>query len=132
MRPEPMAQRVSNRRWPGVFCFAVLICSCASDAGFKAALPRWEKLHTDPSFSAYAATFVAAQYAQRLGNKTGCYDRDADTTVDLIVVVESSGRISAAYADKDSRKAKCFRKAFLSARMPIPPFSPFPMRLKIR
>ncbi len=127
-----MAQTISHLRWHSALGLAALACGCATDAGFKATLPRWEKLHTDARFAAYAPTFVAAQYAQRVGSKTGCYDRDADITVDLIVVVESSGRISAAYAAEDSRKAKCFRKAFLSAKMPIPPFSPFPMRLKIR
>jgi hypothetical protein len=119
-------------RWSGFLCAAALVCGCATDTGFKATLPRWEKLHTDPRFAAYAPTFVAAQYAQRVGSKAGCYDHDVDITVDLIVVVESSGRISAAYAAEGSRKAKCFRKAFLTAKMPIPPFSPFPMRLKIR
>jgi hypothetical protein len=63
---------------------------------------------------------------------SGCYDYDVGTTVDLIMVVESSGRIVAAYTDNESKKAKCFRRAYIGVKMPIPPFSPFPVRLKVR
>jgi hypothetical protein len=113
-------------------CVAVLICACVSSAGFKAQLPRWEKLHNDPAFLGYVAAFIRVQDAERLDSNSGCYRYDADTTVDLMLVVESSGRISAAYSDQESHKARCFRKAYVGARMPIPPFSPFPMRLRIR
>jgi hypothetical protein len=111
---------------------SLLICSCATDAGFKTTLARWDKLRNQPGFAAYVATFVSVQTAERLDINSGCYDYDVGTTVDLIMVVESSGRIVAAYTDNESKKAKCFRRAYIGVKMPIPPFSPFPVRLKVR
>ena len=79
----------------------------------------------------FAAPFkvfgTATEYA-----RSGCYNLNAGTTVDLLLVVESSGRISAAYTGTESKKAKCFRKAYVGAKMPIPPFSPFPLRMRVR
>jgi len=45
---------------------------------------------------------------------------------------QASGRISAAYTDMESKKARCFRKAYVGVKAPIPPFSPFPLRMRVR
>jgi hypothetical protein len=119
-------------RLAGFVVISMLVGSCATDAGFKTTLARWDKLRDQPGFAAYVATFVSVQTAERLDINSGCYDYDVGTTVDLIMVVESSGRIAAAYTDNESKKAKCFRKAYIGIKMPIPPFSPFPIRLKVR
>ena len=41
-------------------------------------------------------------------------------------------RFIAAYTDMESKKARCFRKTYVGVKAPIPPFSPFPMRIRVR
>jgi len=110
----------------------ILLAACATDAGYNATLLRWEKLHNQPGFDGYVTTFIGAQSAAHLDSNSGCYQYDVGITVDLLLVVESSGRISAAYSDTESKKAKCFRKVYLGVKAPIPPFSPFPLRMRVR
>jgi len=109
-----------------------LLASCATEDGYKSTVLRWDKLHNQPGFDAYVTTFIHAQNAARLDSNSGCYQYDAGTTIDLLLVVEASGKISAAYTDTDSRKARCFRKAYVGIKAPIPPISPFPMRMRVR
>jgi hypothetical protein len=110
----------------------ILAAACASEGGYGATLARWNKLHTQPGFDAYVTTFINAQSAAHLDSNSGCYQYDVGTTVDLLLLVESSGRISAAYTDTESKKAKCFRKVYTGVKAPIPPFSPFPLRMRVR
>jgi hypothetical protein len=119
-------------RLAGFIVTSLLFSSCATDTGFNASLARWDRLRNQPGFAAYVATFVNIHNAERLDINSGCYKYDDGATIDLIMVVESSGRIEAAYTDSQSKKAKCFRKAYIGVKMPIPPFSPFPVRLKVR
>jgi len=110
----------------------ILVSSCATGGGYRSTLLRWDSLHNQPGFETYVTAFIAAQSAAHLDSNSGCYSFNVGTTVDLLLVVESSGRISAAYTDQESKKAKCFRKAYAGVKMPIPPFSPFPMRMRVR
>jgi hypothetical protein len=119
------------RIWAAIVVL-ILGASCATEGGYKATVLRWNKLHTQPGFDDYVTTFINAQSAAHLDGNSGCYQYDAGTTVDLLLVVESSGRISAAYTDTESKKARCFRKAYRGVKAPIPPFSPFPMRMRVR
>jgi hypothetical protein len=109
-----------------------LAASCATDGGYPSTLVRWEKLHNQAGFDAYVTTFINAQTAAHLDSNSGCYQYDVGTTVDLLLVVEASGKISAAYSDTESKKAKCFRRTYLGVKAPIPPFSPFPLRMRVR
>jgi hypothetical protein len=109
-----------------------LLLSCATQDGYKSTVLRWDKLHNQPGFDAYVTAFINAQSAAHLDSNSGCYQFDVGTTVDLLLIIESSGKISAAYTDADSRKAKCFRKAYAGVKAPIPPFSPFPLRMRVR
>src|SRR5271167_4705595 len=99
-----------------------LLASCATEDGYKSSVLRWDKLHNQAGFDAYVTTFINAQNAARLDSNSGCYQFDVGTTIDLLLIVESSGKISAAYTDADSKKAKCFRKAYVGVKAPIPPF----------
>jgi len=110
----------------------ILVAACASEGGYKSTLVRWDKLHNQPGFDACVTTFINAQSAAHLDSNSGCYQYDVGTTVDLLLVIETSGRISAAYTDTDSKKAKCFRKVYVGVKAPIPPFSPFPLRMRVR
>ena len=110
----------------------LVLVSCATEGGYKSTLRRWENLHNQPGFETYITAFISAQNAAHLDSNSGCYSFNVGTSVDLLLVVESSGRISAAYTDTESKKAKCFRKAYVGVKMPIPPFSPFPMRVRVR
>jgi hypothetical protein len=110
----------------------ILAAACASEGGYRSTLARWDKLHTQSGFDAYVTTFINAQSAAHLDGNSGCYQYDVGTTVDLLLVIETSGRISAAYTDTDSKKAKCFRKVYIGVKAPIPPFSPFPLRMRVR
>lgn len=111
---------------------SIMVAACASEGGYRSTLLRWDNLHNQPGFEAYVTTFIAAQNAAHLDSRSGCYQYNAGTAVDLLLVVESSGRISAAYTDMESKKAKCFRKAYVGVKAPIPPFSPFPLRMRVR
>jgi hypothetical protein len=119
------------RIW-AAFVLLLLVAACASEGGYKSTVLRWDKLHTQPVFDAYVTTFINAQSAAHLDSNSGCYQYDLGTTVDLLLVIETSGRISAAYTDTDSKKAKCFRKVYVGVKAPIPPFSPFPLRMRVR
>jgi hypothetical protein len=121
-----------GKRACGAAVILILVSSCATEGGYKSTLLRWENLHNQPGFETYVTAFIAAQNAAHLDSNSGCYNFNVGTTVDLLLVVESSGRISAAYTGTESKKAKCFRKAYVGAKMPIPPFSPFPMRVRVR
>src|SRR5271169_604161 len=118
------------RVWAAIVA-SMLAASCASEGGYKSTLLRWDNLHNQPGFEAYVTTFIAAQNAAHLDSNSGCYQNNVGTTVDLLLVVESSGRISAAYTDMESKKARCFRKTYVGVKAPIPPFSPFPMRIRV-
>lgn len=116
-----------------VLFIGLLISSCVSTtAGYKTQLGRWQKLSSQPGYDAYVASFIRVQDLEHLDTNSGCYAHDVGTTLDLILVVEASGRISAAYTDNESRKARCFRKLYVGTKMPIPPFSPIPVRIKVR
>ncbi|MGO9934924.1 MAG: hypothetical protein ACLPV8_24350 [Steroidobacteraceae bacterium] len=116
----------------GTASMSFLLASCATEGGYESTLLRWNNLRNQPGFEAYVTTFIGAQNSLRLDGNSGCYRYNVGTTVDLLLVVEASGRISAAYTDMESKKAKCLRGVYVGVKMPIPPFSPFPMRIRVR
>ncbi|SMF17145.1 hypothetical protein SAMN02745866_01118 [Alteromonadaceae bacterium Bs31] len=82
-------------------------------------------------YRAYASEFIASQNQQSLDNKSACYKIDKGTKVELMLTVNIAGVISSSDTATDSRKAKCIRKAYIGARMPVPPFAPIAIRLNM-
>jgi hypothetical protein len=114
---------------------SIWIASCAvdraSDNSYESALARYNQAKDSPGFAAYGHAFIEAQNYQQLDDKSGCYSHDIGKRVVLILFVNAEGRITAAYTDNESTKAKCFRRAYIGAQMPAPPFDPFPIRLRM-
>jgi hypothetical protein len=50
---------------------------------------------------------------------------------DVILIVDSNGVVSNVYARVANPKALCFIGALLGKQLPIPPFSPMPIRMFI-
>jgi len=111
---------------------ALLVSSCAvvpQKAGsYAAADALWEKSKTRTEYRKYRSEFRASQNSQRLDDDSGCYAKGRGQSVLLILLVDAKGVIAEAYADSAVPKAECFIAAYLGARMPRPPFSPFPVK----
>ncbi len=77
------------------------------------------------------ASFIRSQNDQRLDDDSGCYEKGRGQKVTLVLIVNSAGFISEAYANSSTTKAECFKAAYLGAHMPVPPFSPFPVQMQM-
>ena len=114
---------------------AVVLGACAASTQlggtYDSASSLWEKSKERAEYRTYQLAFTNSQNQQRLDDDSGCYDKDPGKQVILILVVDSKGLISDTYADNTSAKAECFKAAYLGAQMPIPPFSPFPMKMQM-
>ena len=82
-------------------------------------------------YRGYVSEFIVSQNQQRLDDDSGCYKIDKGTKVELILTVNKAGMISSSDTSTDSRKAKCFRKAYIGAKMPAPPFAPIAINLNM-
>lgn len=120
---------------------AALFTSCAlgacatatrGGADYESVFRLWREAKSRIEYSPYRHVFIDAQNARRLDDDSGCYEKGVGVTVQLILVVGATGKIERAFADNSSEKANCFRKAYLGAQMPAPPFSPFPMKLTMQ
>jgi hypothetical protein len=85
-----------------------------------------------PGFADYVNVFVRSQNAQHLDERSGCYAKNVGQRISLILIVDRNGRIVQSYSDSNTRKAKCFKAAYLGAQMPIPPFVPLPVQLAMK
>lgn len=115
--------------------FALLLSSCATApqraSSFASADALWEQSIKRAEYRQYHHAFVTSQNQQRLDDDSGCYAKGRGQTVLLLLLVDSRGVISEAYADSTVAKAECFRAAYLGAQMPVPPFSPFPVKMQM-
>ena len=114
----------------------LLLSACAiqqtTDVGFGSANAAWESAKGRPGYETYAIAFIHANNQQSLDSKPHCFERTPALAVALILEVGADGRIAATYANNDSAKARCFKAAYLGAQMPIPPFSPLPIKLTMK
>ena len=111
--------------------FAAAIAQAADD-GYKSAFSAWKQARARPDYRAYQDAFADANNKQQLDTKDHCYEKSPYTTVSLVLIVSADGRIANAFTDNDSAKAKCFKAAYLGLQMPIPLFSPFPVRMRMQ
>jgi hypothetical protein len=113
--------------------FALTLAACATapheSEDFKAAFSLWEKSVTKAGYDTYNTAFVDAQNKQAIDDKSGCYSKDLGRRISMIAYVDARGVISNAYSDDKSDKAKCFEAAYVGKQMPVPPFSPLPVKL---
>ena len=84
-----------------------------------------------PEYVTYLVEFIDSQNKQRLDDDSGCYQIEKGTKVKLILTVNKEGVISSSDTSTDTNKAKCFRKAYLGAKMPAPPFAPIAIELNM-
>lgn len=114
---------------------ALLLSGCAIApqriGSYAPADELWEQSIKRAEYRVYHRAFIASQNQQRLDDNSGCYPKGPGQTVLLILLVDADGVISEAYADSTVVKAECFRAAYLGARMPAPPFSPFPVKMQM-
>jgi hypothetical protein len=101
------------------------------NSDYESAKALWEKSRERPEYKSYGAAFTNSQNEQRLDVESGCYAKGRGQRVILILIVNSIGTIADAYADKATTKAECFKAAYLGAKMPVPPFSPFPIYMQM-
>ena len=114
---------------------ALLLCSCATApqrvGSYTSADALWQESKKRPDYRRYRGEFRTSQNQQRLDDDSGCYSKGRGQTVLLILLVDANGVIAEAYADSAVPKAECFRAAYLGAQMPVPPFSPFPVKMQM-
>lgn len=80
----------------------------------------------------YVSAFIRSQNDQRIDDNSGCYEFNNGTTVELILTVNSEGIIVDSDTATNTEKAKCFRRAYLNRKMPLPPFVPIAVKLNMR
>ncbi len=102
-----------------------------SKGGYESAKALWEQSKERLEYESYGAAFAKSQNEQRLDDDSGCYEKATDQKVMLVLIVNGDGVISETYADSATAKAECFKAAYLGAKMPVPPFSPFPMMMQM-
>ena len=114
---------------------SLALTACATsappDSGYLTAKALWDQSKERAEYATYGAAFTNSQNEQRLDDDSGCYEKGRGQKVMLVLIVNSDGVISEAYADSATAKAECFRSAYLGAKMPVPPFSPFPMLMQM-
>jgi hypothetical protein len=114
---------------------ALFLSSCATApqrlGNFASADSLWEQSIKRAEYRQYHRSFILSQNQQRLDDDSGCYSKGLGQKVLLILLVDAKGVISEAYADSTVAKAECFKAAYLGAEMPIPPFSPFPVKMQM-
>jgi hypothetical protein len=123
-------------RSPTIICSVLLIAACAVSRpaadSYQSALALFDRAKDLPGFADYVNLFVRSQTAQHLDYNSGCYEKNVGQRISLILIVDRTGQITAAYSDSKTAKAKCFKAAYKGAHMPIPPFSPLPVQLAMR
>jgi hypothetical protein len=91
----------------------------------------WKQSKGRPGYDSYGGSFITSQNEQRLDDDSGCYEKGRGQKVTLVLIVNGDGVISETYADSATAKAECFKAAYLGAKVPVPPFSPFPMKMEM-
>jgi hypothetical protein len=97
----------------------------ACGGSYSSALALWAQSTEHPEYQAYLATFVTNMNYQRLDDH--CHAQYPGQLVDSIVLIDADGFITDTYTGNASAKAACIKAAFKGARVPVPPFSPFPI-----
>jgi hypothetical protein len=114
---------------------SLALTACATsqprNSGYKSAKALWEQSKEREGYESYGAAFTKSQNEQRLYRDSGCIEISRSQTVMLVLIVNSDGVISEAYASRATARAECFKAAYLGAKMPVPPFSPFPMLMQM-
>lgn len=112
-------------------CLGVCLTAQGQDDGYKSAMSAWNAAKNRPDYRTYMKVVAEANNRQRL-DKPECYQKSPYITVYLILIVGADGHITRVYASDDSPKAQCFKASYLRAQMPIPPFNPLPIRMRMR
>jgi hypothetical protein len=126
---------IAHMRTLAIAWLSLALSACAATAppnsGYKSAKALWEQSEERPEYGNYGAAFTESQNEQRLDEDSGCYESGRGQKVVLVLIVNSDGVVSEAYADRATEQADCFKAAYLGAKMPVPPFSPFPMLMQM-
>jgi hypothetical protein len=121
-------------RITSLFITALLIAGCVSPGQatgkYETARALYLRTKELPGFADYVDVFIKSRKAQHL-DRPACYQKTGPQRIILILIVDRSGRITEADSDVPGEKAGCFRKVFLGARMPIPPFAPLAVPLAV-
>lgn len=100
--------------------------------GYAAALALWnEAKKRRAEYRNYQTVYGPAINARHFYSKSRCNAKGRDDA-DFILVIDSSGVISNGYTSKATPKALCFIAQAVGMQMPIPPFSPMPIRMFLR
>ena len=122
--------------FPGCIFAAFVIAACAASPpaadNYPSALALYDRARDLPGFADYVNVFVRSQNARHLDERSGCYAKNVGERISLILIVDRTGKIAAAYSDSNTAKAKCFKAAYKGVQMPIPPFVPLPVQLAMQ
>jgi hypothetical protein len=107
----------------------MVACAARPSKGYDSALALATKSKQQSQYNDYVIAFIQSQNEQRLDDNSGCYKIEAMSKIDLILIVNEAGVIYDTQTNSDGKRARCFRAAYLNAKMPVPPFSPLAVRL---
>jgi hypothetical protein len=108
-----------------VLSFA-LPASAQSASGFAQADARAEmqRGQHEPATSKYADAWADFNNAQHLDERDGCYFK-AEGELTQVLEIDGSGKVVGYYTDKNNGRSECWRRTYLGAVFPKPPFAPY-------
>lgn len=131
VRSERSALQGRFVHWLVVISLSLVMAACAArpSKGYDSALSLATKSKQQSQYNDYVVAFLQSQNDQRLDDNSGCYKIESTKKINLVLVVNEAGVIYDTQTDSDGKKARCFRAAYLNAKMPIPPFSPLAVQM---
>jgi outer membrane biogenesis lipoprotein LolB len=97
--------------------------------GYTAALALWKQANQRRAeYRNYHAVYNRAINDNHFYSESPCNAKGRDNA-ELILVIDSSGVISNGYTSKATPKALCFIGHAVGMQVPVPPFSPMPIRV---
>jgi outer membrane biogenesis lipoprotein LolB len=97
--------------------------------GYAAALALWKQANKRRAeYRNYNTVYDHAINANHFYSESPCKAKGRDDA-ELILVIDSNGVISNGYTSKATPKALCFIAQAVGMQVPIPPFSPMPIRM---
>lgn len=109
----------------------LVIASCSTiprNGSYESGLAIWNSVKDRSGFSAYMSAFIGFNNQNHLDERDNCYQR-LQAPTDLILEIAADGRITQASTSTNDSGCECFRKAYQGVIAPVPPMTPFAIKM---
>jgi hypothetical protein len=100
------------------------------ELSFEQATRAFEAQPKSVAVSSYGEVLAKSNNLQELDSIHNCYSKVIGK-LRQVLVLDANGNVVSYVADSDNPKSRCFRRSYLGARFPPPPFSPFFVRMEM-